>query len=55
MSGVLLVVGEVILLANDETDRVWSESLLLLHVSVTSNALRLIKVTDNTRYQGSTG
>jgi hypothetical protein len=27
--------------------------ILILHVSVTSNALRLIKVTDVTRYQGS--
>jgi hypothetical protein len=36
MPGVLLVVSEVVLLVNDETARVWTESLLLLHVSVTS-------------------
>jgi hypothetical protein len=46
---VLEVVGGV--LVNDETDRVWSEALL--HVAFTCSALRLIKVTDITMYQGT--
>jgi hypothetical protein len=40
-------------LVSDETDRVWSEALFLLHDAVTRSALGLIKVTDVTRYQGS--
>ena len=32
-AGLLVVVGGVAV--NDETDRVWSEALLLLHVSAT--------------------
>jgi hypothetical protein len=31
VAGLLVVVGGVV---NDETDRVWSEALLLLHVAV---------------------
>jgi hypothetical protein len=49
VAGLLVVVGGVVV--NDETDRVWSEALL--HVALTSSALRLIKVTDMTMYQGT--
>jgi hypothetical protein len=33
VAGLLLVVGGVVV-QSDETDRVWSEALLLLHVAV---------------------
>ena len=34
-AGLLVVVGGVVV--NDETDRVWSEALLLLHVAVANS------------------
>ncbi len=49
VAGLLLVVGGVV---NDETDRVWSEALLLLHVAVAIS--NYYKVTGYTKmYQGT--
>ncbi len=38
VAGLLLVVGGVVV-QSDETDRVWSEALLLLHVAVANSNL----------------